>query len=61
VLRELAGQRESTIVEGPMVQDHGHMLIWMPPKYAVSTVGFEEEQIRASIKAAGAARRPRLG
>src|SRR6266581_3361656 len=88
VLRELAGQRGSTIVEGHMVQDHVHMLIRIPPKYAVaevigyikgksaiavarqfggrqrnfhgerfwargyavSTVGFEEEQIRASIK-----------
>src|SRR5215813_246044 len=88
VLRELAGQRGSTIVEGPMVQDHVHMLIRIPPKYAVaevlgsikgksaiavarqfggrqrncngerfwargyavSTVGFEEEQMRASIK-----------
>jgi putative transposase len=88
VLRELAGQRGSTIVAGPMVQDHVHMLIRMPPKYAVaevigsikgksaiavarqcggrqsnfhgerfwargyavSTVGVEEEQIRASIK-----------
>src|SRR5689334_5023252 len=88
VLREWAGQRGSTIVEGHMVQDHVHMRIRMPPKYAVaevigyikgksaiavarqfggrqrhfngerfwargyavSTVGCEEEQIRASIK-----------
>jgi len=88
VWRELAGQRGSTIVEGHMVQDHVHMLIRMPPKYAVaevigyskgksaiavarqfggrqrnfhgerfwargyavSTVGCEEEQIRAYIK-----------
>ena len=88
VLRELAGQRGSPIVEGHMVQDHVHMLIRIPPKYAVaevlgdikgksaiavarqcggrqrnfhgerfwargsavSTVGFEVEQIRASIK-----------
>ena len=88
VLREWAGQRGSTIVEGHMVQDHVHMLIRIPPKYAVaevigyikgksaiavarqfggrqrnfngerfwahgyavSTVGFEEEQIRAYIK-----------
>ena len=87
VWRALAGQRGSPIVEGPMVQDHVHMLIRMPPKdavaevlgsikgksaiavarqwggrqrnlhgerfwargYAVSTVGFEEEQIRAYI------------
>ena len=88
VLRELAGQRGSTIIEGHMVQDHVHMLIRSPPKYAVaevigsikgksaiavarqcggrqrnfngervwargyagSTVGVEDEQIRASIK-----------
>jgi putative transposase len=88
VLRELAGQRGSTILEGHMVQDHVHMLIRIPPKYAVaevigyikgqsaiavarqcsgrqrnfngerfwareyavSTVGGEEEQIRAYIK-----------
>src|SRR3954449_5514445 len=88
VLHELAGQRGSTILEGHMVQDHVHMLIRIPPKYAVaevigyikgksaiavarqfagrqrnfngerfwargyavSTVGFEEAQIRASIK-----------
>jgi putative transposase len=87
-LRERAGQRGSTIVEGHMVQDHVHRLIRMPPKdavaevigsikgksaiavarqfggrqrncngervwargYAVSTVGFEKEQMRASIK-----------
>jgi putative transposase len=88
VLRELAGQRGSTSVEGHMVQDHVHMLSRIPPTYAVaevigsskgksaiavarqfggrhrnfhgerfwargyavSTVGFEEEQMRASIK-----------
>lgn len=87
VLRELARQRESDIVEGHMVQDHVHMLIKIPPKYsvaevvgyikgksaiavarqfsgrkrnfngeslwargyAVSTVGFEETQIRSYI------------
>ena len=88
IVRELAGQRGSTIVAGHMVQDHVHMLIRIPPKYAVaevigsskgksaigvarqfggrqrtfhgerfwargyavSTMGFEEEQMRASIK-----------
>ena len=88
VVRELAGQRGSTIVEGHRVQDHVQMLIRMPPQYAVaevigdikgksaiavarqcggrqrtlhgerfwargsavSTVGFEEAQMRASIK-----------
>jgi putative transposase len=38
VLRELAGQRGSTILEGPRVQDHGHMRIRMPPKSAVAEV-----------------------
>src|SRR5262245_35264386 len=38
VLRELAGQRGSSIVEGHMVQDHVHMRIRIPPKYAVAEV-----------------------
>jgi putative transposase len=88
VFHELAKQRESTILEGHMVQDHVHMMIKIPPKYsvaevvgyikgksaisvarhfggrkrnfngeklwargyAVSTVGFQEDQIRAYIK-----------
>jgi len=88
VFHELAGQRNSKILEGHMVQDHVHMLIKIPPKYsvaevigyikgksaiavarqfgdrkrnfngeklwargyAVSTVGFEEAQIRSYIK-----------
>jgi putative transposase len=31
VLRELAGQRGSTILAGPMVQDHVHRFIRIPP------------------------------
>lgn len=88
VLHELAAQRNSKILEGHMVQDHVHMLISIPPKYAiaevigyikgksaiavarqfsgrernfngesfwargyaVSTVGFEEQQIRSYIE-----------
>ena len=88
VFRELAAQRQCTILEGHRVQDHVHMLIKIPPKYsvaevvgyikgksaiavarqfsgkkqnfngesfwargyAVSTVGFEEDQIRKYIK-----------
>jgi putative transposase len=38
VLRELAGQRGSTLLKGPGVQDHVHMLIRIPPKYAVAEV-----------------------
>lgn len=37
-LRELAEHRESEILEGQMLVDHVHMLIRIPPKYAVSQV-----------------------
>ena len=88
LFHELAGQRNSKIIKGNMVQDHVHMLIAIPPKYsvaevigyikgksaigvarqfsgrtknfngewfwargyAVSTVGFEENQIKGYIK-----------
>ena len=38
VLRELAQQRESEILEGHMMRDHVHILMSIPPKYAVSQV-----------------------
>jgi len=38
VFHELAAQRNSTIIEGHMVQDHVHMLIKIPPKYSVAEV-----------------------
>ncbi|MEK6704361.1 MAG: IS200/IS605 family transposase [Bdellovibrionota bacterium] len=38
VMHELAQERGSTILEGHMVQDHVHMLIKIPPKYAVAEV-----------------------
>ena len=88
VFHELARQRGSTIIEGHLVGDHVHILMKIPPKYAVaevigymkgksaiaiarqfggrkrnfngerfwargyavSTVGFEEEQTRAYIR-----------
>ena len=41
VLRELATQKESRVVEGHLVGDHVHILISVPPKYAVAqVVGF---------------------
>jgi putative transposase len=41
VLKELASQRESKVIEGHLQSDHVHMLISIPPKYAVSqVVGF---------------------
>jgi len=38
VLRELARQKESRIEEGHLLEDHVHMMIAIPPKYAVSQV-----------------------
>ncbi len=38
VLRKLAEQKESAIEEGHLRPDHVHMMIAIPPKYAVSQV-----------------------
>jgi len=38
VFHQLARQKESTIEEGHLLLDHVHMLIAIPPKYAVSQV-----------------------
>ncbi len=38
IFHELAGQRESKILEGHMVQDHVHMLISIPPKYSIAEI-----------------------
>jgi putative transposase len=41
VFRKLAAQKESRIEEGHLMADHVHMMIAIPPKYAVSqVVGF---------------------
>jgi putative transposase len=38
VFRQLALRKESQILEGHLMPDHVHMLIAIPPKYAVSQV-----------------------
>ena len=38
VFHELANQKSCKIIEGHMLEDHVHMLISIPPKYAVSAV-----------------------
>ena len=38
LFRRLASQKESRIEEGHLMPDHVHMLISIPPKYAVSQV-----------------------
>ncbi len=41
VLRELASQKECRVEEGHPMPDHVHMMLSIPPKYAVSqVVGF---------------------
>ena len=38
MIRELANQRECEVEDGHLLVDHVHMLISIPPKYAVSQV-----------------------
>jgi putative transposase len=38
ILRELALQKESKVVEGGLKVDHVHMLVSIPPKYSVAQV-----------------------
>ena len=38
ILRDLAQHKESRIEEGHLMKDHVHMMISIPPKYAVSSV-----------------------
>ena len=41
IFRELAEQKESKVLEGHLMPDHVHMLLSIPPKYAVAqVVGF---------------------
>ncbi len=55
VFRALTQQKESAVEEGHLMSDHVHMLLSIPPKYAVaqvvvSTVGRDEETIRRYIR-----------
>ncbi|MCB1969450.1 MAG: IS200/IS605 family transposase [Geminicoccaceae bacterium] len=38
VFRQLAKQKESKVIEGHLLPDHVHMMLAIPPKYAVSNV-----------------------
>ncbi len=49
VFHELARQKGSEIVSGHMASDHVHKCVSIPPKYAVSTVGFELEKVKKYI------------
>jgi putative transposase len=54
-IEALAEHKESRIEEGHLMRDHVHMLIAIPPKYAVSQViwvrqGQERDSHRADIR-----------
>ena len=52
VFRDLAQRRECEILEGHLMSDHAHMLISIPPKYAVSqVVGFIKGKFHPHRKA----------
>ena len=40
IFHELAGHKESKVVEGHLMADHVHMCLSIPPKYAVANVGY---------------------
>ncbi len=51
VFHRLARQKESLIEEGHLMPDHVHMMISIPPKYAVSQViGFECDPYSAGVR-----------
>jgi putative transposase len=58
VLHELARRKESQIHEGHLMPDHVHMLISIPPKYAVAHVmGFMKGKAAIHIARVWAGRR----
>lgn len=50
IFRELALQRESTVVEGHLMTDHVHMCLSIPPKHSVAhVVGYIKGKSAISI------------
>ncbi len=61
LLKDLASQKECTIVEGHLMSDHVHILIAIPPKYSVSqVVGFIKGKSAISIARTYMGRRKKL-
>src|SRR5467141_597140 len=50
VFRKLALQKESRVEEGHLMLDHIHMMISIPPKYAVSQVVGRRDQLEGKIQ-----------
>ena len=61
IFRELAARKECEIMEGHLMPDHVHMLISVPPKYAVAQVmGFIKGKSAIHIARVYAGRRRNL-
>lgn len=54
ILRELALQKKSEVVEGRLKVDHVHMLVSIPPKYSASGRVCEREERNLGGKSRGA-------
>jgi REP element-mobilizing transposase RayT len=51
ILRKLALQKESEMVEGKLKVDHVHMVVSIPPKYSVSqVVGYVKGKVRSGLQ-----------
>src|ERR671914_343033 len=58
IFRQLCRQKDIELVEGHALLEHVHMVLSIPPKlsvamsrgYCVSTVGLDEQMIRAYVK-----------
>jgi len=54
IVRKLASQKESEVVEGKLKVDHVHMVVWIPPKYSVAQViGDVKEKVRSGRRPLG--------
>ena len=61
VLRKLALQKESEVVEGRLKVDHVHMLVSIPPKYSVAqVVGYAKGKSAIFLTAVGLCSKSRL-
>ena len=62
VFRDLAGQKECKVEDGHLMPDHVHMMLSVPPKYAVSSVmGFIKGKSAIHIARVYAGRRRNFG
>ena len=62
VLRELAKQKESEVIEGTLKADHVHMVVSIPPKYSVAlVVGYVKDKSAIWVARATGSKRNFVG